>query len=317
MVRSIRPLTASAVLVSALASAVVARGEPSSGARGGEGDARAGDVDGGVVDGDPIEAPKIVPSSPSELPASAESDGGARAATTVEPSAAHADEPLEEKPRTRFTVAVGPTLYASFASSGGAPRLIRPGVVVDGALVLPLGERVGLGLRAAWGLTEFHRFEDFARAGYRVGKWTTTAYGDVWEWATVSDDAAAFRLVGGVFASVLLLFPYLVAAGMYALAPVSPTTYLETDVTAVVHLAPDARDGVVPYLKPGLALAAVLAPRSDRLVGGAGPTLGLGVRSGHLDVAIKGTWLPPYLHGEGGRGRSHIVLTGVTLGYSL
>jgi hypothetical protein len=207
---------------------------------------------------------------------------------------------------------IGPTY---FATTGTGRELSRPGIVAHVATRIPFEDNLGLGLRFAWGLTEFRRFEDFTRAGYRIGEWTTEAYKDVYHWAAEPDDWRLFRWMGGFFAFVVLWMPYLAAGVCYALSPIAPTTYLEADATLNYDFGTD-RAGEGPYFKAGLGLLGYLHPRTDKLLGGLGPTAGLGVRTGKVDLGVHGTWLPPSLHGESTGERTNVFVGSLTIGVS-
>lgn len=229
-----------------------------------------------------------------------------QAAPTRAPNAPSPEEPAAEGSgrKTISTLGIGPTYVGAF---GGSGRLDRLGVVLDVTTQAPIGESAGFGVRFAWGLTEFRRFEDFTRAGYRTGRWTTNAYKDVWDWAAQKDDYALFRWMGAFFAFVGLVVPYVAAGLCYLASPVAPTTYLELDATFNYGFGGD-KSG--PYLKGGLGFVGYLHPRSDELRGGLGPTIGLGARFGSADVGVNATWLPTSLHGEIATEHTNIVIVG-------
>jgi hypothetical protein len=229
----------------------------------------------------------------------------------AERAPAEGDDEKHEKRTTLTALGVGMTYVATVPRGAGAKTDNRYGVVLQTASRIPIGDNFGLGLRFAWGLTEFDRFEAFTKAGYRVGKWTTGAYKDVWEWAGTKDDARSLRWMGAFFASIGLFFP-LVAAGLcYVAAPLAPTTYLEFDLTLNYDFA-EGRTG--PYLKGGLGLVGFIDPRSGSLLGGLGPTVGVGQRVGPLDLSANVTWLADGLHGEVEGERSNIYIAGITVG---
>jgi hypothetical protein len=197
------------------------------------------------------------------------------------------------------------------APTGASPRWSSPGVVLQVAADVPLDDHFGLGVRFAWGLTEFRRFEDFAHAGYDIGKWATHAYRDVYNWAAEKDDAQSLKVMGAFFAFAVLWMPYIVAGLAYAFAPIATTTYLEADITADYNFGTDAHASG-PYLKGGLGLVGFLHPQYDTLLGGVGPTAGFGLRAGKLDVSVNGTWLP--LHGETRGEHSNVFISSLLLG---
>jgi hypothetical protein len=81
-----------------------------------------------------------------------------------------------------LTFGAGPTLFAELGSTT-SENLRRPGLALETTGRLPLGTSAGIGLRFAWGFTEFERAEEFTDFGYSVGSWTTTAYKEVWAWS--------------------------------------------------------------------------------------------------------------------------------------
>ena len=213
---------------------------------------------------------------------------------------------------TVTTFALGPTAFGELGPGSGA-GLWRPGLVLETSTRWPLGESAGIGTRLAWGLTEWDRFTAFTDAGYTIGRWTTQAYRDVWRFAS-ADSEQPFRVMGGFFGFAFLLFPYMVAGTAYLLAPFATTTYLELDVTGSYDFG-EANAEIVPYLGAGIGFAAWLHPRTDELYGGVGPTLAVGLRFEHLDLALKGTWFPPYAHGEAGSGLTSVSTTALTVGF--
>jgi hypothetical protein len=99
------------------------------------------------------------------------------------------------------------------------------------------------------------------------------------------------------------------------LAPIAPTTYLETDFTFNYDVGSD-RAGTGPYFKGGLALVGYLHPKTDQLLGGLGPTAGGGIRFGKADLGIHGTWLPPMLHGDVHGEDTNVFIGSLTIGVS-
>lgn len=273
---------------------------------------------------DPTPAPPPLPSptpsptpapSPTPTPVASPTPDPAAAPAPAPPAAASpAAVPAEAKPerKTLTSLGIGPTWFL-MSPTGGGPRWSSPGVVLHANARVPFDDHYGLGVRFAWGLTEFRRFEDWAKAGYRIGEWTTNAYGDVYEWAAQKDDARGLRWMGAFFAFVVLWIPYVVAGVAYAIAPIAPTTYLETDVTFNYDFGTDPK-GQGVYLKGGVGLVAFLHPEYDKLLAGMGPTIGVGLRTGSVDLGLHGTWLPPFLHGEARGERSNVFITGLTIG---
>jgi hypothetical protein len=210
------------------------------------------------------------------------------------------------------TFGLGPTF---FGTTGGRSDVAHPGVALHVATRIPFEQNLGIGLRFAWGLTEFRRMDEFAKPAYDIGKWTTNAYVDVYNWAAIKDDARLFRWMGAFFAFAVLWMPYIVSGVIYALTPLAPTTYLEGDLTFNYDVGTD-KLGTGPYFKGGLAALAYLHPRTDKLFGGLGPTAGFGVRVGKADIGIQGTWLPPKLHGDNPGETTSVFIGSLLVGVS-
>ena len=242
-------------------------------------------------------------------------------AQTTPEATAVAQEPdaqqelLAEKTKLN-TIAIGPTLFSLLPTGADTAAQQRPGVLIDLSAQRRFDRHFGFGLRLAWGLSEFRRVDTFGKQAYKIGRWTTHAYRDVWGWATDADDGTApLRVTGALFASVFLWMPYLAAAATYAAALFSPTTYVELDALATFDFDNGGRDAFAPYLKAGLGFVAMLHPRTDKLLGGAGPSAAVGARIYSFDLSLKSTFLPRYLHGETSGEKSHVLLSGFTLGY--
>lgn len=214
---------------------------------------------------------------------------------------------------TLTTLGLGATVFAERSTTGGPANLWRPGVSLELTTRFPVGQRAGFAMRLAWGMTEFQRFTEVTGTGYRLGAWTTRAYKDVSCWATKSD-WQPFRAMGGMYAFAALVFPYLAAGGFYLVAPLAMTTYVKLDATGTLDLVEGDEHGLVPYLEGGLGFVGYLHPTSALPLAGVGPTLGAGVRAGRLDASLKGTWLPPYLHGEALDLRTNVMLGSVAVG---
>jgi len=227
-------------------------------------------------------------------------------------SEARADEAPPPPPERKgvTTLGIGPTAFATLPTNS-ASSVTRLGGALTLAHRIPIGDEAGVGLRFAWGLTEWDRVDDFARPGYKIGKWTTGAYEDVWVWAVEKSEYALFKVIGAVFASVVLVVP-LVAAGLcYVAVPFAPTTYLEFDITGQYDFS---NDKVAPYLKGGVGLMGYVHPDAGKLLGGVGPTAGFGVRIEGLDLGANVTWLPAFAHGEASGERTNVVAGTATIG---
>jgi hypothetical protein len=238
------------------------------------------------------------------IPALADAPVATAAPTVASPPAT--DGPIEAPRAPVGSIGVGPTYFGMIGNG-----VQRYGVALDLDASVPLDGRLGLDVHFAWGLTEFHRFDDFTNAGYRAGAWTTKAYEDVWNWAATNDQWALFRWIGAFFAFAGLAFPYIGAGVCYVLAPVAPTTYLELDLAAIYELGDKNAN---PYFKGGLGLVGYLHPLSARPSGGVGPTVAFGARLRGFDVSAQLTWLPYGLHGEDPGERTNVVIGGLTMG---
>jgi hypothetical protein len=235
----------------------------------------------------------------------------AKPAPQPAPTPAPANEEPKDERRTITAFGLGP---AGFFTTGTG-SLARPGVALQVASHVPIHENMGLGLRFSWTLTEFRRTEDMTRTAYKIGRWTTTAYGDVYDWAAQKDDARLLRWMGAFFAFFGLLFPFMVSGIFYVASPLSATTALELGLTFDYAFGTD-RYSSGPYLKGGLGLVGYVHPRHDKLLGGVGPTFGAGFRFGdHFDLGLNATFLPSILHGQARGENGDVVLTSVTLGF--
>jgi hypothetical protein len=204
--------------------------------------------------------------------------------------------------RTSFDVG------AAYFGGGGADRL---GVSIESNSVFPVAGRWGVGLRFAWGMTEFQRFKPWTHTGYVIGKWTTTAYADVARWSVHGGKYELFTLFGSIFAYMGLLVPLMVSGLCYMAAVIAPTTFLETALTANY----DFGDGHIgPFVQAGLGAVAFVHPTLGKLRGGLGPAIGSGLHFGPARLAVHLTWSPPYLHGEPGGGVSSVFVGGFTIG---
>lgn len=185
------------------------------------------------------------------------------------------------------------------------------GAVFHVAPRFPIGDHYGIGVRFAYGLTGWDRTEDVARAGYKVGRWTTHAYGDVWDWAGEGEkDTRALRYFGAFFAFFGLIVPYVVAGVLYLVSPLAASSFAEADVTFNWEPADDPKQG--PYLKGGIGFAAYVHPDTSRLYGGLGPNVGFGYRVDNLNLGVVGTFLPYGAHGSATA--EHVLMGGFTIG---
>jgi len=267
----------------------------------------------------------VIPApTPTQPPAAAPATAApatAAPATTAPPAApaVNADgepiKPYDQQRTTVTTFGIGPTWYLQTPNGQGA-RWSSPGLMLHLASRIPFDDHLGVGIRFAWGLTEFRRFESWTKAGYDVGEWSTHAYRDVYQWAAhPADEWRALRWMGAFFAFCVLWMPYIVSGAIYLLSPLAPTTYLEADVTFNVDVGTD-RAGSGPYFKGGLALLGALHPHYNTMLGGLGPTAGIGFRAGKVDLGVHGTWSPPGLHGESHGESTHILISTFSLGVS-
>jgi hypothetical protein len=217
------------------------------------------------------------------------------------------DPGVQDEPHARFRTSfdVGPAFFADSRSTQ------RFGLALESNTMQPLGGQWGVGVRFTWGMTEFERFERWAGAGYKIGKWTTHAYADVAKWSVKKDDYVIFKLMASMFAYVGLMFPLMIAGICYVGAVAAPTTFLEVNVTANRDFG-SGRVG--PFLEAGLGLNAFVHPKYGNLRGGLGPVLGGGLRAGPVRLGTHVTWSPPPLHGEPGSGHIGIFTGAFTVG---
>lgn len=230
----------------------------------------------------------------------------------AQPSASPPPPPPPERQSTSY-LGIGPA-YAASVGSSVARSTHSYGVVIEAGKNIPLADRVDLGLRFAWGLTAWDRFEKWAKAGYDAGAWTTEAYSDVYDWTrkhSGDPNTHGLRIMGSFFAFMTLWIGYVVAGIAYAVAVVAPTTSLEFDLTGNYNFGDDKFN---PYVKGGLGLLAFIHPDYGTLRGGIGPTFGVGFRASGVQVGANLTWSPPLLHGEPREGRTHIYVGGLTIG---
>lgn len=206
----------------------------------------------------------------------------------------------------RLTASIGPTLFALDT------QLLSPGVLLDLDATAPVGESGIFGLRLAWGLTEFRRTVEFARAGYELGRWTAHAYEDVVNWAGEDSKDQGGRILLSIFPMMFLIVPFALAGSLYMLAPFAASTYVELDAAGGLDLS---RGGVGPYFKGGLGFLGYLHPTSNRLYGGIGPTAAVGFKIERFDVGIKGTWVPGVFQGD--VAHQNLFTAGLSFGLAL
>jgi len=184
-------------------------------------------------------------------------------------------------------------------------------LTTDGAYTVSYPWALHLGVR--FGFTEFHRFEEFTDRGYRLGKWTTGAYRDVYRWAGRGQDKyRMLRYMGAFFVFTFLMMPLLFTALLYGLSPVSPFSYGEIDLMAAVKWGDGFFGGFVEF---GLGLAALMHPVADVPLGGVGPALGAGIDFGGLRLSTRVMWSPPSLHGEPYDDDSHVYTAHLGIGF--
>jgi hypothetical protein len=86
-------------------------------------------------------------------------------------------------------------------------------------------------------------------------------------------------------------------------------------VTGTYEFGDDGSGSVVPYLGAGLGVVGYLHPRTAEFLAGVGPTSSFGARFGWLDVGVRMTWTPPYLHAEASEARTNVVLATLNVGF--
>lgn len=216
--------------------------------------------------------------------------------------------PKPEERKTITELGLGPTYFGAIQKH---TTHSEAGVVFQVAPRFPIGDHYGIGLRFAFGMTGWDRTVDVARPGYKIGRWTTHAYSDVWDWAGEGEkDTRGLRFIGAFFAFIGLIVPYVFAGMFYIAAPFAASSYGEADLTFHWEPGDDPKQG--PYLKGGLALAAYVHPDSGHLFGGLGPNVGFGYRAGSVSLGLVGTFLPYGLHGNDTA--EHIFIGSLTIG---
>lgn len=184
------------------------------------------------------------------------------------------------------------------------------GLVLQAGARVPIGDHYGFGFRFAYGMTGWDRTEDVARRGYKIGRWTTQAYGDVWDWAGEGEESErSLRYFAAFFGFIGLIFPYALAGMIYMVSPFAASSYGEVDATFDWEPGDDPKYG--PYLKGGLGLMAYVHPDTGHLYGGLGPTFGLGYRADTVRLGVIGTLLPSGAHG--GDATEHILVGSFTV----
>jgi hypothetical protein len=211
--------------------------------------------------------------------------------------------------RASFTeLGVGPTYLGAIRRHD---TFSQAGVMFHVAARAPIADHFGLGFRFAYGLTGWDRVQDLARPGYSVGKWTTHAYRDVWNWAGEGEkDTRLLRYFGAFFAFAGLLIPLVIAGTFYVAAPFAASSIGEFDATFHWEPSSDPKQG--PYLKGGLGLVGYIHPRTGHAYGGLGPNLGFGYRADNIILGVVGTFLPYGAHG--GEVPEHILVGAATIG---
>jgi hypothetical protein len=197
------------------------------------------------------------------------------------------------KRKTRVEFGFGPTYFGTT----GKHENNTAGATLQIDARVPFGDQFGLDFRWAWALTEWDRTVEVAKPGYKIARWTTHAYSDVWDWAGRGPSSdKPLRAFGAFFAFIFLVFPYVFALPFYAVSPLAATTDLEADIDATWDFGDDPK-GDGPYIKGGLGLMGFFHPTDNHLYGGVGPNAGFGYRASGVSIGFVGTYLPPLLHG--------------------
>ncbi len=223
-------------------------------------------------------------------------------------------EPPEYEPKDQLRLAAGAAYFGSFAVDPKQPDVDATGLLLEGGYRYPVAKRFGADLRVGWALTEWRRAEKWGRTGYKIGEWTTNAYGDVYDWAARKGDDQVFRVFGSFFAFIFLLFPYIIAGLCYLVAIPAPSTYVEFDGSVSYDFG-DAK--FAPYVRGGLGLFAFIHPERDTVRLGVGPTVGAGVRLSQFNIGGQLTVSPAPLHGEPTGSPTTLLMGGVTVGFAL
>lgn len=257
----------------------------------------------------------------SAQPPSAQPPSAQPSTPTSRASSTNGDRDEDEREASSY-FGIGGTYAGAITSDVGAPASVDSyGVVLEMGKNFPLVDRFDLGIRGAWGLTAWDRFDRWAKAGYDIGSWTTEAYADVYDWTrkhSGDPNTHGLRVTASIFPFITLWIGYVVAGLAYVVAVVSPTTYFEGDFTVNYNLAAAGpRDRLTPYVKLGAGLFAFVHPNENTLRGGIGPTAGIGLRVSGLHLGANGTFSPPALHGEPRDvGESSIWIASLTVGFA-
>lgn len=241
----------------------------------------------------PAPAPSAAPQAPATPPAQGESKPGES----------------RRLRRTRVGFGGGFAYFSTSDTGSGETQVAAPGLALELHTGAPILEHWRANFRFNWGLTEFHRAGKLIETANDIGAWTTGAYVSVFEWSTTKDEYALFRVMGSIFAYVGLIVPYAVAGVFYIMSPFAPTTYLGCDITGSYQIGDEDLHG---YVEGGVGLVSYVHPKYGGLYGGVGPTLGVGVKLGFVNVGVHGTWSPPGAHGEPLSQKSNVYVGGLT-----
>ena len=229
------------------------------------------------------------------------------------PSSTRSD-PSPPPPRWRSSLGGGVAHFAADGPGQAQDSLGNWGVSVyarTGVRIAP-STRLRLGTSAAF--TEFDRTAGMWDIANEVGRWTTDAYGDVYDWTArgADDKTLLLRIALSVPVFGLLLTPYILAGAIYLAGPVASGTFMTLDATVSRRFGQD----VGPYVESGLGLLAFSHPESPTLRAGMGPILGIGVDLGPWTLGARIQWSPPVLHDQDGIKGSHLWASTLTAGFT-
>ena len=218
-------------------------------------------------------------------------------------------------PRWRSSVGGGVAHFAADGPGEAQDSLDNWGVAVYARTGLRIAPSTRLRLGASAAFTEFDRTAEMWDTGSALGRWTTDAYGGVYDWIGrgVDDKTWPLRVGLGVPAFTFLTMPYVLAGAFYLFGPLASGTFATVDATVSRSLGPDE---LGLYAEAGLGLLVFSHPRSPTPRAGMGPIVGLGVDVGPWTLGARTQWSPPALHDDEGIAGSDIWATTLTAGFS-
>ena len=180
------------------------------------------------------------------------------------------------------------------------------------------GAQVGNGWRLSvgygLGFTEFQRTAEMWNQASSIGRWTTQAYADVYQWSKRKgeDDALApVRWTGSMLAYSGLTVGYILAGGMHLGSPLASLSSMHFDVLAGRYLG-GQDDGF--HLAGGMGLIGFSHPHSARLRAGVGPVVVTGLDLDRLTIGARVGYSPAGWQADRGIEGSAVLTTSLTIG---